>query len=149
MKTVTKEEVERVFKENAASFVYEGAEKEILNELFQPEFKVGDWVVVLETDEFYFNSEYGVAKQIVEIYSQFSPIRYELKFRDGSTNNYTDMRHATPEEIAAATWEANKPYKVYDHGRETVYISAEEIGHFYKHGWFDGKKIQFDKYEKL
>lgn len=58
---VTREEVKRVLEQEFGKSYLKSKER-ILNELFSPEFKVGDWVVVLETDEFYFNSEYGVAK---------------------------------------------------------------------------------------
>jgi len=149
MKTVTKEEVERVFKEYSSAFAFQEAKQVILNELFPPEFKVGDWVVVLEADEFYFNSEQGVAKKIVEVYSDLSETRYLLKFKDGSTHSYTDIRHATPEEIAAATWEANKPYKVWSGNYCRVRMSSDEVGMFYADGTFHGKTIHYENYEKL
>ncbi len=39
MKTVTKAEVERVFKEHSSDFTYQGAEQVILNELFPTELE--------------------------------------------------------------------------------------------------------------
>ena len=67
----------------------------------KPEFKIGDWVVVLESDLFYGNSE-KCAQQINRIYFDNS-LPYILKFKDGHTNSYKDIRKATQEEIDSVT----------------------------------------------
>lgn len=67
---------------------------EYVRSFYGPEFKIGDLVVVLPEDEFYHNSEKR-AQKITQITETF----YVLEFQDGTTNAYTKIRHATPEEI--------------------------------------------------
>ena len=65
-------------------------------------YKVGDWVVVLPEDPYYFNCEQGCAQQIADIDFN-SNLPYRLKFSNKSTNEYSKIRLATPEEIKKAT----------------------------------------------
>ena len=63
---------------------------------FNQEFKVGDWVVVLEEDDFYPNSEKCPQKLMgVKEYG----LPYRLLFKDGHINHYRKIRHATEEEM--------------------------------------------------
>jgi len=146
-KTVTKEEVERVFKENTAAFVYEGAEKEILNELFPPEFKVGDWVVIGKDNDYYVNKsgEIGRITKLKKISCEVDCGHSSL----GNSHNYCNLRHATPEEIAAAEWEEGEVYIVWLGEIEAVRVASSEVGRFYQNGEFKGKTLKHDKYEKL
>jgi hypothetical protein len=66
------------------------------------EFKVDDWVVVLPTDEYYFNAEKDKAQKITEVY-EGSYLPYQLPFSDGKTNTYRHIRKATQAEIDKAT----------------------------------------------
>ena len=66
-----------------------------------PEFKIGDWVVVLETDTYYNNSE-KCAQQINSINLERT-LPYSLEFQDGHTNSYRYIRSATQEEIDSVT----------------------------------------------
>lgn len=61
------------------------------------EFKVGDWVIVLESDDYYHNCD-KCPQEIKDIYYTYS-IGYLLGFKNGSTNGYEKIRHATTEEI--------------------------------------------------
>jgi hypothetical protein len=78
----------------------------VLNLWFEPvyeeEFKVGDWVVVLPKDKYYHNAEQGQAQLLVKILER-DLLPYVLKFRNGKDNSYTNIRKATPEEIKRAT----------------------------------------------
>lgn len=74
--------------------------------VYKEEFKIGDWVVVLETDEFYYNSE-KCAQQIIEI-NYYSSEPYLLNFKYKGSNSYKQIRLATQEEIEEAT----KPKKI-------------------------------------
>lgn len=60
-------------------------------------FKVGDWVVVLEEDNFYPNSE-KCPQKLVKILKEYD-LPYRLLFRNGHTNTYEKIRHATEEEM--------------------------------------------------
>jgi len=60
------------------------------------EFKVGDWVVVLEEDNFYSNSE-KCPQKLMEIKKYNLP--YRLLFKDGHNNSYEKIRHATEKEM--------------------------------------------------
>lgn len=59
--------------------------------------KVGDWVVVLPEDSFYYNCEQDKAQQIKSI-SIHNPC-YFLSFSNGDTNSYSKIRKALPHEI--------------------------------------------------
>jgi hypothetical protein len=143
-KTVTKEEVERVIKANADAFAYKEAPKKILNELF-PSFKVGDWVVGWHSC---FKELTHNAWKIDDFdrHGRVVPVG-----KKGYATSIESLRHATPEEIAAAEWEEGKPYKVWsDDGRtDYVRISSDTIGKFYAGGHFSGGCFTYDKYEKL
>ena len=153
-KTVTKEEVERVLEQYLTPITKEP----ILNELFPPYFNVGQYAIrvwpsgketlgkaVLKNGQLYwqceesYNGEGGVYKG--ELY--------------GLISNYTNrkkgskLRHATPEEIAAAEWEEGKPYKVWFVDGCAVRISSDKVGHFYVGGNFEGESVKHDKYEKI
>lgn len=65
-------------------------------------YKVGDWVVVLPEDPYYSNCEQGCAQQIADIdFNRNLP--YRLRFSNKSTNEYSKIRLAIPEEIKKAT----------------------------------------------
>lgn len=70
---------------------------EYVRNYIEPEFKIGDLVVVLPEDEHYYNSEKGV--QPLLKYEENYPPPFGLGFRDGSIKWYEKIRHATPEEI--------------------------------------------------
>ena len=61
------------------------------------EFKVGDWVVVLPIDNYYYNAEKDKAQKITEVHGGYLP--YQLLFSDGNTNSYEHIRKATQAEI--------------------------------------------------
>ena len=60
------------------------------------EFKIGDWVVVLEEDGFYINSE-KCPQKLIGIGGYSLP--YRLLFKDGHNNSYEKIRHATEKEM--------------------------------------------------
>ena len=55
--------------------------------------KIGDWVVVLPEDAFYYNSEQDKAQKLINI-DENSDLPYHLLFPDGSTNFYAKIRRA-------------------------------------------------------
>jgi hypothetical protein len=75
--------------------------------------------------------------------------RARIWFTNGTWARSFNLRHATPEEIAAAEWEEGKPYKVWIDADWAVRISADEVGSFYVYGYSNGVKEKFNKYEKL
>jgi hypothetical protein len=78
--------------------------KEICPHLFiesSGEFKVGDWVVVLPTDQYYFNAEQDKAQKLNRIKDNGLP--YQLLFSNDSTNSYEHIRKATQAEIDEVT----------------------------------------------
>jgi len=142
-KTVTKAEVERVLKNeigHATSSI-----RDILNELFPPEFKVGDWVVGWHFDHKYRENAWQIGG--FKKGNAFFVPKEEPNWSTG----IEDIRHATPEEIAAAEWEEGKPYRVWNGCIPAwqVKISAEKVGHFYWDGQFEGVSSENSKYEKL
>ena len=60
------------------------------------EFNVGDWVVVLEEDAYYSNSE-KCPQKLIEVRGYSLP--YRLLFKDGHNNSYEKIRHATEKEM--------------------------------------------------
>jgi len=140
-KTVTKEEVERVLDKYLVAF---DEPEKILNELFPPEFKVGDWVVGWGHDHSIYD-RHKVAWRIGQVNGDKVHPSNNLS---GETQ-IENIRHATPEEIAASEWEEGKPYKVRIGGDWMVRISADKVGRFYNNGYFEGCIFKNDKYEKL
>ena len=74
------------------------------------DFKVGDWVVVLESDRYFHNCEKGQAQQILPGRWWARSGRdweekgwWYLSFKDGSENWYSEIRHATLKEIELRT----------------------------------------------
>ena len=63
--------------------------------------KSGDWVVVLEEDEYYYNSE-KCPQRVIELVSS-NGLWVKLSFQDGSDNTYQKVRMATEEEIKRVT----------------------------------------------
>lgn len=78
----------------------------------KPVFKIGDWVVVLPEDEFYYNCDKENAQQITSIDSLNDRTPYSLNFPDGGTNSYAKVRKATAAEIKAATIARENLYKM-------------------------------------
>ena len=142
-KKVTKEEVERVLN---LYICYTQRVDNILNELFPPEFKVGDWVKVKAGVSIESNDLDGKVVKLTRVGSKY--VSAEKTDRLAGMH-FNEVRHATPEEIAAAEWEEGKPYKVWREGEAIVYISSEKVGFFYGSGRFEGKSYKFEKYEKL
>ena len=139
MTTVTKEQVEQVLEKKLPKSVGHDEVQAILNELFPPDFKIGDWVVWRLSND----------KAPYKILS-IEPFKVNHRFGSyGNSFDFDNIRHATPEEIAAATWDANKPYKVWIEDKEAVRISSDEVGRFYACGYFGGGCFTHEKYEKL
>ena len=147
-KKVTKAEVERAL--SNLRLVSDKLAGEILNELFPPEFKVGDKVMVTKIPE----SDHWICDDERRLFTLKGGIESGFYGTRGSGDMHglkgCEFRHATPEEIAAAEWESGKPYKVWDDGKEAlVRISSDEVGLFYRYGLFSGGCHAYDKYEKL
>jgi len=141
-KTVTKEEVERV----VGKYTRVSQNERILNELFPPEFKVGDWVKVtagtsIESKELDGKVVKLTRVGIGNVSAETTDILAGMHFNE--------VRHATPEEIAAAEWEEGKPYKIWYYDEWRVRVAAKEVGCFYLDGSFEGPIRKHDKYEKL
>lgn len=143
MKTVTKEQLEKVLKSNQGCFTYQGAEDDIINELF-PEFKAGEWVVGWH-NEGHPNKLHEKAWQIEKVDDTYA---HPVGIYDSETG-LCDIRHATPEEIEAATWKEGELYRVHDTCNWLVRVSAEKVGEFYLSGAYDGLTFKYDKYEKI
>jgi len=158
MKTVTKEEVERVFKEHSSDFTFQGADKMILNELFPPEFKVDQYAiriwpsgketlgkVVFKNGQLYWQCE--------ESYEGEGGVEKGGWY--GLVSNYTNgkssskLRHATPEEIAEAEWKEGAVYKVYSGSGWYVRIASDMVGWFYCNGRVEGSTTEYTTYEKI
>lgn len=135
----------------------------ILNELFPPEFKVGDTIKVLSLDndcdwstgltsvDLVKGGLYNVAGTEASRAAKnlgFNWYWVELEGIIGKISS-NQVRHATPEEIVEAEWEEGKPYRVWLDGDWMVRISTDKIGYFYACGAFQGKTDYYDKYEKL
>jgi len=125
------------------------SKEEILNELFPPEFKVGDKVMVTKIPE----SNHWICNTNRRLFTLEGGIENGFYGTGGAGHMYglegCEFRHATPEEIAAAEWEEGNPYKLMHANDEEVCISANEVGQFYKEGRFKGDTFKHDKYEKL
>jgi len=139
-KTVTKEEVERVLK----LYICNSQRVDnILNELFPPDFepKSGDWVISDHPDW-----KIGAVRldDVNRLEFMSNRIAWDRRSSFGELT-----RHATPEEIAAAEWEEGKPYKVWIDECWKLRVSSATIGNFYLNGLFEGKSMEWDKYEKL
>jgi len=150
-KKVTKAEVERVLN----IYICNSQRVDnILNELF-PSFKIGDYFVCPERPINPDLRNYGWDKQmdlLVGSVMKVGGFDGDLAIED-EEHEYSWavewVRHATPEEIAAAEWEEGKPYKVIHANDEEVCISSNKVGSFYKNGRFQGDTFKHDKYEKL
>ena len=79
------------------------------------EFNVGDWVVVLEEDDYYSNSE-KCPQKLVKILKEYE-LPYRLSFKDGHTNTYEKIRHATEKEMQE--YFGNIEAKTYEYFNET------------------------------
>ena len=146
MKTVTKEEVERVALRHINGVIVD----KILNELFPPEFKVGDWVVCPEkpSDTFKYGWDSDMDDLIGEAL-EVSSFKHGALVAAGWIWSTKWVRHATHEEIAAAEWEEGAVYKVWFANGCAVRISTNKVGEFYSSGFYDGDTVKYDKYEKL
>jgi hypothetical protein len=146
-KKVTKEEVERVLQSKLPSKYYSEMES-ILDELF-PSFKVGDKVMVTKIPK----SGHWICDDDRRIFTLKGGI--ENGFYGTGDGGFMyglegcEFRHATTEEIAAAEWEPNKPYKVWIDGEWNLRVSSNVVGNFYTNGRFKGTIVEHDKYEKL
>ena len=141
-KKVTKEEVERVLEQYLTPITKEP----ILNELFPPEFKVGDKVMVIGKRSIEARSLNGDVVELKTVSNNTVSTYVEMHYG----MHFNEVRHATPEEIAAAEWEEGKPYKVWGaNGEKLIRISAETVGMFYSFGGYSGNTIKYDKYEKI
>ena len=154
-KKVTKEEVERVLN---LYICYTQRVDNILNELFPPEFKVGDWVVRIWP-----SGKETLGKAVFEHGDLYWKCEEEYKHEGGVSkgqpygkiSNYkggwngSKLRHATPEEIAAAEWEEGKEYRVWEDKMKLVRVSSSRVGYFYENGRYDGNDVRYSKYEKL
>jgi len=121
-------------------------DQELLNELFPPEFKVGDKVMVTSKRTAESKKLYGKVVELKNVttntVSTYTTMTHGMFF--------DEVRHATPEEIAAAEWEEGKVYRVWDsNGVKRVRVSSNKVGKFYTHGCYEGNTNHYDKYEKL
>jgi hypothetical protein len=89
------------------------------------EIKEGDWVVVLPTDSFYSNAEQGIAQEVNRVIKE-DDLPYKLKFSNGATNSYKEVRLATEEEIAHAKRLTDKTVTLEKSGR-TVNIKGSGV----------------------
>lgn len=90
------------------------------------EIVAGDWVVVLPTDMFYSNAEQGIAQQVERVRPAEYELRYLLRFSNGATNSYKEVRLATEEEIAHAKRLTEKNVVLEKSGR-TVNIKGTGV----------------------
>lgn len=107
--------------------------------VYEEEFKVGDWVVVLPNDPCYSNLK-GGAQKIIEI-NDFPSLPYTLSFKNGNRNSYSLIRKATKKEIEEAlTTVVNmgsfelviKRNKVYHRGEDITDFVIELVERFKK-----------------
>jgi hypothetical protein len=120
-----------------------GVKEDILNELF-PEFKARDWVVGWHSEK-HSDELHKKAWQVRKV-----DCMYIYPVGLNSVMTYPKyIRHATPEEIEAATWKEGELYRVHDTCNWLVRVSAEKVGEFYLSGAYDGLTFEYDKYEKL
>jgi hypothetical protein len=147
-KTVTKEEVERVLQSKLPSKYYSEMES-ILNELFPPEFKAGDYLTPIETNGT-LSANTGDICIVDSIDAKYVYVEWITSVRKVKVGyGRFNFRHSTPEEIAADEWEEGKGYKVWFGEIEAVRVASSEVGRFYPNGEFKGKTLKGDKYEKL
>jgi hypothetical protein len=136
MKTVTKEQVKKALNNRT--------KEDILNELFPPEFKAGEWVIGWHSkstpDNFH-----EKAWQIEEIKGKYV---YRVGL-EGYNTEIDNIRHATPEEIESATWKEGELYRVKKERGWCLRVSANVVGHFYIYGYYDGQPIPCKTYEKI
>lgn len=145
MKTVTREEVEKVFKEHSSAFVYEGAETTILNYLFGEPYepKVGDWVVGWHNEggELHYK-----AWQISRFNDEGLAVPIDRELWSTGTRN---LRPATEEEIKRAQWKEGEVYEVWDNGRMSLIKRAsDDYGYF----WDNSKKknsYEWDNFKRI
>jgi hypothetical protein len=137
--TVTKEQVEKA--------LYNNCQKEdILNELFPPKFKAGDYLTPIDDDTLMCATR-GCVCLVNSLSKDYVNVEW-ISETDQHDGNYylSRFRHATPEEIEAATWKEGELYKVL---HQYVRISAKTVGEFYNNGAYKGGTSKFDIYEKL
>lgn len=135
MKTVTKEQVYKA--------LYNNCQKEdILNELFPPEFKAGEWVVGWH-NHIHVDDRH---KKAWKIYMVKDGSAYMV---DSTNTCIENIRHATPEEIEAATWKEGELYRVKKDGGWCVRVASPIVGHFYAYGYYEGRVTPWEDYEKL
>lgn len=140
-KTVTKEEVERALDKLKYT---KAVKEEILNELFPPEYRVGDWVIGWHNGNKYKNKAWQIGG------FRDSTGSVIPKQEPNWATGIEDIHHATPEEIAEATWEEGKEYRVWNaNGVKLVRVASDMVGHFYIDGNYSGGTHHYDKYEKL
>jgi len=152
-KTVTKKEVERVLKQYLTPITKEP----ILNELFPPEFRVGDYFIchARPTQSVVRNCDWvGSMDALVGKVMKVGNIYLDGDIEDkenGWSWAHEWIRHATPEEIAEATWEKGKEYRVWnDCGEKLVRVASNRVGWFYTDGCYIGNTTGiYTKYEKL
>jgi len=148
-KELTREEVEKVLDKYSRCVLADYKIKEIINDLFGKPFEVGDWVVGWHSDGDMVNHLNHCAWQINQVRSNGTVL---AKDEAGYSTSVEHIRHATQEEIAEATWEEGKTYRVrnsVDSEEWIVRISSKEVGHFYHLGKFQGSTYSWNQYEKL
>lgn len=98
----------------------------------EEEIKVGDWVVVLPTDDYYDNALQGRAQRVAAVHSKATHmLPYSLEFPGGQNNSYAHVRLATEEEIARESrmvvtiGSSDKEVEVYADG--FVRVAGEDI----------------------
>jgi hypothetical protein len=133
-KKVTKEELGQALLKVLGQSVPYSRHEEILNELFPPDFKVGDKVIVIPT---------GNLREI----ESFEDNKVWLTNRSWTRKD--GLRHATPEEIAEAEWEEGAVYKVERGDAWVVRVASDKVGWFYYDGAFEGKTTKYNTYEKI
>lgn len=98
---------------------YHGKWAEVIStptpEVKREEFKEGDWVVVLPSDNFYGNAEKDQAQELTQVNKLSNDFPYHLKFKNGMINQYKQIRMATQAEIDKAIGkQVNSKFKVGD-----------------------------------
>lgn len=147
-KELTREEVEKTLEEYIGAGFF-SAKKAILNDLFGKPFEVGDWVVIGDDNDKSVNKTGEIGK-ITEL--ENTSCRVDCGHASlANLHLYKNIRHATHEEIAEATWEEGKPYRVRidDKDEWLVRISSNKVGKFYRSACFSGSTHSWNQYEKL
>jgi len=149
-KELTREEVEKAL---CKRLLLEHDRQAILNDLFGKPFgfEKNGWITITKSETNWNKKMDDFVGKTVQITNTHNDDFVSFLNSGNWTWSYScgHFRHATPEEIAEATWEEGKPYRVYWNNEWWIRVSAKRVGSFYNGGKFNGSVSEYFKYEKL